>query len=370
MSDNKIKVAQVIGNIAEGGIEVMITNLYRNIDRNEVEFHFFVPNTSIVLNKEEIEKLGGKIFIVPSIKHFFKYQKTLKQIFTQNKYDVVHVNMNALNFIALKAAKKASVPVRISHCHSTSNKKEHLRHLVKTMLRPFSRKYATHYFACSEFAGRWLFGNKIVNENKVYIVNNGIDLNKFAFDKDKRELIRNQLNIKPSTKVIGHIGRFAPQKNHSYLIKIYEELSKLDNDIALLMIGSGNDKNKIEEEVKTKELKNVYFVGPISNPYDYYQVMDVFVLPSLYEGLPVVGVEAQANGLKCFFSDEITKEAKILNQTEFLGIKGSASIWAERIKSYLDSNKEIRNLNNSLDVFDIKVISSNMLKEYKKYLGR
>lgn len=368
MGEKKIKVAQVIGNIAEGGIEVMITNLYRNIDHEEVEFHFFVPNTSVVLNQEEIEKYGGKVFIVPSVKHIFKYQKTLKRKFKENKYDIVHVNMNALSFIPLKAAKKAGIPIRISHCHSTTNKKEHIRHLIKLVLRPFSRKDATHFFACSEFAGRWLFGNKLFNKNKVYIVNNGIDLNKFAFNEQKRDLIRKQLGISPNIKVVGHIGRFAPQKNHPYLIKIYEELSKIDSEVALLMIGSGKDLDNIKAEVENKHLKNVHFVGPISNPYDYYQAMDVFALPSLYEGLPVVGVEAQANGLKCFFSDEITREAKILDQTEYFGIKGDPAIWAEKIENYFKNRKTIRDLNNSFASFDIKAIAANMLEKYKEYL--
>ena len=364
----KIKVAQVIGNIAEGGIEVMVTNLFRNIDHSQVEFDFFVPNTSVVLNKDEIEKYGGKVFIVPSVKHPLKYQKELKKLFLKEKYDIVHANMNTLSFLPLRVAKKANIRVRISHCHSTTNKKEHLRHIIKILLKPFAKKYATHYFACSELAGRWLFGDKTFDNGDVYIVNNGIDLQKFAFNIDVRELIRKQLNISESTKVIGHIGRFAPQKNHPYLIKIYEEISKRDEDVALLMVGTGKDLDKIKEEVKAKELKNIHFVGPISNPYDYYQAMDVFVLPSLYEGLPVVGVEAQANGLKCFFSDEITKEAKILDQTEYLGIKGSPSIWAERIESYFLNRKDVRCMNNSFDSYNIRIIASNMLETYKKYL--
>ncbi len=367
-NDNLLRVAHVIGNISEGGIEVMMTNFYRNIDHSQVVFDFIVPNTSVVLNKEEIESYGGKVFIVPSVKKIFSYKKALKKIFSNNHYDIVHASMNALSFIPLKAAKKCDIPVRISHSHSTSHKKEHFRHIIKSMLRPFSKKYATHYFACSEKAGRWLFGNKVVNEGNVYYINNGIDLNKFKFDETKRSFIRNELDI-GDLSLLGHIGRFAPQKNHPYLIKIFEDISKINPNVGLLMVGSGQDLEKIKKDVEVKGLKNIFFIGPVSNPNDYYQAMDCFVLPSLYEGLPVVGVEAQANGLKCFFSSEVTPEAKLLQETEFLSIKENSKVWAEEINKYLTARNALRISNIQLEKYDINNISAYMLSLYKIFVN-
>lgn len=370
MQKNKhIRVAHVIGNISEGGIEVMMTNLYRNIDHSKVEFHFIVPNTSVVLNEKEIERYGGKVIIVPSVKKVFKYNKELRKCFNVNQYDIVHASMNALSFIPLKVAKKCGVPVRISHSHSTSHKKEHLRHLIKNCLRPFSKKYATHYFACSEKAGRWLFGNKVVNSKEVFYINNGINLENFSFNLERRKNIRKQLGIADDIFLIGHVGRFVSQKNHPYLLKIFGEIAEKDKRVGLLMVGTGANLDQAKKYVEDNQLNNVYLIGAVSNPYDYYQAMDCFVLPSLYEGLPVVGVEAQANGLKCFFSNEITQEAKLINDTEYLDIKEEPKVWGEKIESYSKLRTSLRVPVSGLEKYDIKNISSYMLDLYIKFIN-
>ena len=339
MSDKrKIKVAQIIGNVAEGGIEMMIMNFFRHINHEEIEFHFLVPNTSLIISTNDIEKMGGKVIITPSYKHYFKYQRFLKEQFTKEKYDIVHANMNALNFIPLKVAKKCGIKVRISHCHSTSHKKEYLRHLIKECLKPYSKKYATHLFACSEKAGRWLYGNKVFNKGSVRIINNAIDFKKFSFNENIRDKVRKELNIPMDAKVVGHVGRFMKQKNHRYLIDIFEELQRKDKNTYLLLVGSGENFNMIKNLVNSKRIKNVIFAGSVENTLDYYQAMDCFCLPSLYEGLPVVGVEAQTNGLKCFFSTEITQETKLVSSTEFLDLKIGAAKWAEHIADFFNQN--------------------------------
>ena len=160
MEEKVIKVAQVIGMAVDGGTESVWMNYYRNIDKKKIQFDFLVENESKIINKKEIESMGGKIVIIPPYNNPIKYMRVLKKIFKENPYDIVHSNMNALSVFTLRAAKKAGIKVRIAHSHSTSNKKEWKKNILKNILRPFSKVYATHYLACSELAGRWLFGNK------------------------------------------------------------------------------------------------------------------------------------------------------------------------------------------------------------------
>ena len=369
MVDNKIHVAQVIGRVTEGGVEKMITEIYKHIDRTKVVFDFFVENTSIIVNKEELENLGGKVFIIPSYKHYFKFKKTLKKYFLDNKYDIVHVNMNSLSFIALKVAKKCGIKVRISHSHSSSNKKEFKKHLLKMLLRPFAKRNATHYFACSELAGRWLFGNKLYDSGKIEIINNAIDIDKYRYNSLFRKEIRDRLHIPEDSKVIGHIGRFCKQKNHEYLINIFKDVQTKLPDAHLLLVGDGELFDQIKEYVRTSGVKNVIFVGPTTEAYKFYNAMDIFVLPSLYEGLPVVGVEAQANMLKCLFSTEVTEEAKLLDTTEFLELSTGPDEWSNKIVDFLSRSSKRNNAGFS-DKFDIKKISSRILNLYKTYLNK
>lgn len=367
MVDNKIHVAQIIGRVAEGGVEKMVTNLYQHIDHSKVVFDFFVENTSLVVNEEEINKFGGRVIIIPSIKKFFKFNKCLKKNFKENNYDIVHSNMNTLNVFSLRIAKKCGIKIRISHSHSTSHRKEFIRHVLKQLLRPFSKVYATHYIGCSTLAGKWLFGKKAFNNGKVEIISNAINLSQFAFDEKPRLDIRKQLGIPNNSKVVGHIGRFCKQKNQEYLVNVFSELHKINSNVFLLMIGSGEDKDCIESIVKNKNLSNVIFTGPVSNPSDYYNAMDCFALTSIYEGLPVVGVEAQANRLKCFFSMNVTKECLLLDETERLPLKIEPSVWAEHINNFFKT--QVLRVDGKLDdKYDINVMSNKLLKLYERYL--
>ena len=215
MENKIIRVAQVIGHAGTGGVESCIMNYYKHIDKTKVQFDFFVESDSKIIDKEKIEAMGGKIVIIPPYTKLGKYIKELKRLFKEGKYDIVHSNMNALSVFTLYAAKKAGIKIRIAHSHSTTNKKEWKKNLVKKVLKPFSKKYPTHYFACSELAGRWLFGNKCFDNKKVYIVNNAVDVERFAFNENVRQETREKYNLEGKT-VVGHIGRFMTQKNHHF----------------------------------------------------------------------------------------------------------------------------------------------------------
>ena len=347
MENNVIRVAQIIG-MSDGGVASIIMSLYRAIDKSKVQFDFFVESESKIINREEIESMGGKVIIIPSYSNVFKYMKTLKKLFIEGKYDIVHSNMSTLSIFSLRAAKKAGIKVRICHSHSTSNRKEWKKNIMKNMLRPFSKKYATHYFACSELAGRYLFGNKTFDKGLVTIINNAIDLDKFKYDEKLRNKKRKELGIKDDTLIIGHIGRFVAQKNHTFLIDIFNELHKENKNSILLLVGQGPLVDIIKEKVKRLGLiDSVKFLGQRNDVNELYQVFDVLLLPSLYEGLPVVGIEAQASGNLCYFSDDMTKETKVLDSTKFMSIDISAKDWADEV---LDGIKKYKKHNTKEEV--------------------
>ena len=284
--DEKIIVAHIMGKWNGGGVESVVMNYYRNIDRNRIQFHFLCDEDSTDIPYEEIEKLGGKVIVIPPYQKLFKYQKELYRIFKENNYKIIHSHINALSVFPLRIAKKAGVPIRIAHSHSTSNKKEWKKNILKMILRPFSKLYANNYFACTEYAGKWLFWKKVVERKELNVINNAIDLKKFEFNEKIREDLRKELGIKEDTIVIGHIGRFMRQKNHEFLIDVFEKVIKEYNNICLVLIGQGPLENEIREIVKEKRIEDkVIFLGQRNDVNKLYQAMDVFVLPSLYEGL-------------------------------------------------------------------------------------
>lgn len=357
MKKEPIRIAQVIGKWVGGGVEAVVMNYYRHIDKTKIQFDFICDSDSTNIPYEEIESLGGKVILIPPYQKVFKYHKELKKVLKEGNYKIVHSHINTLSVFPLFAAKCAKVPVRIAHSHSTTNKKEWKKNLLKQVLKPFSKLFATDYMCCSELAGRWLFGNKEYDKGNVYLLNNAIDLDKFKYDKKLRDKKRKELDIDKDTLVIGHIGRFVEQKNHRFLLDIFTEIHKQNNKSILLLAGQGPLIEGIKEKVHNLNLDDsVKFLGQRTDANELYQVFDVFLLPSLYEGLPVVGVEAQASGLLCILSNDMTKETKVLDSTIFMSLSNSAEEWAVKLlNSYKvfkrkDTREEISNNN-----FNIKV---------------
>lgn len=363
-----IRVAQIVGKWLGGGVEAVVMNYYRHIDHQKIQFDFICDNDSTNIPYQEIEKLGGKVILIPPYQKVFKYQKELQKVLRDGNYKIVHSHINTLSVFPLYAAKKAGVPIRIAHSHSTTNKAEWKKNLMKQILRPLSKRYATDYFCCSELAGRWLFGDKVYNQGKVYLLNNAIDLDKFSFSEKIRKEKRQELGLSDKNIVIGHIGRFVAQKNHTFLIDIFNEIHKKNENAILLLAGQGPLQEETKEKVKSLELNDyVRFLGQRNDANELYQAFDVFLLPSLYEGLPVVGVEAQAAGLLCVLSDDMTKETKVLDSTVFMSLNNSAEEWADiilkLIKGYIrnDTKKEITENN-----FNIKEEGIKLEKKYIK----
>lgn len=370
--EEPIRIAQIVGKWLGGGVEAVVMNYYRHLDHSEVQFDFICDDDSTNIPYDEIEKLGGKVILIPPYQKVFKYQKELRRVLRNGKYKIVHSHINTLSVFPLYAAKKVGVPVRIAHSHSTTNKKEWKKNLLKQVLRPFSKKYATNYMCCSELAGRWLFGDKAYDEGKVYLLNNAIDLDKFKYDKKIGDKKRKELGIKEDTIVIGHIGRFVAQKNHIFLIDIFNQFHKKEKNSILLLAGQGPLQEEIKNKVRELGLDDsVRFLGQRNDANELYQAFDVFLLPSLYEGLPVVGVEAQASGLLCFFSDDMTKETKVLDSTVFMSLSNADDEWATSI---LDNYINFRRKDTTSDItksnFNIKYETNKLKNKYSELLTK
>lgn len=324
-----ICVAQVMGKLGAGGVESVIYNYYRHMDHTKIQFDFYVDDDSTVSMPQDILDAGARCYVIPRYQHLLRNMAALYRHFKKEKYSIVHANLNTLSVFSLCAAWAAGVPVRIAHSHSTAGKGETKKNILKYILRPFAKIFATDYAACSEYAGRWLFGRKAMEQGKVTIFNNAIDLDKFKFDPVVRDEVRKELGLEGKF-VIGHVGRFCYQKNHEFLIDVFQEVCKQEPNAVLLLVGDGEDRARIEEKAR-KLSGEVVFLGNRTDVHRLYQAMDVFVLPSRYEGLPVVGVEAQAAGLPCVISDAVTREVDIGAEMSFLPIDEPVK-WAERVR--------------------------------------
>ena len=267
-SNQPIRIAQIIGKWVGGGVEAVVMNYYRNIDRSKIQFDFICDNDSTNIPYDEIESLGGKVILIPPYQKVFKYHKELKRVLKEGKYKIVHSHINTLSVFSLCAAKSANIPVRIAHSHATTNKKEFKRNIIKLILRPFNKLFATHYMCCSEYAGRWMFGNKNYENNKVEKINNAIELNKFAFNGKVRDEYRNKLGIKKHQLVVGHVGRMVETKNHSFLIDVFSKLCK-KKDAVLVLLGQGSLEAKLKKQVETLGIQDkVFFMGQRNDAYN------------------------------------------------------------------------------------------------------
>lgn len=368
--EEPIRVAHIMGKMISGGVESVVMNYYKNIDKTKVQFDFIVDEDSTHIPLEEIEGMGGKVIIVPPYQNIRSYVKSLKQIFKNENYKIVHSHLNALSIIPLYAAKKSNVSVRIAHSHSTTNKKEWKKNLIKNILKMFSKIYPTNYFSCSELAGRWLFGNKLYNSGQVKVLNNAIDLDRFDYNEEIRSEMRKKLDIEDRF-VIGHVGRFVKQKNHLKLINIFYEIYKKDNNAVLILIGDGPLLPVIKEKVENLLInENVIFLGIREDINELMQAMDVFLFPSLYEGLGMVLIEAQSIGIPCITSTEVPKEAKITGIIEFLSLDKEDTYWANKVlekkMSYIRKSygQEV-----SLSGYNIKQEAKNLEKKYYELLN-
>ena len=338
-----IRVLQVVTIMNRGGLETMLMNYYRKMDRSIIQFDFIVHREEKGHYDDEILSLGGRIYRMPQIRpgNYRVYFKKLDQFFSDHKeYKVIHSHINENSSFVLRAAEKAGIPCRIAHSH-LSDLGFDLKFPFRLYARSIMKAHPTKYFACSKNAGKWLFRN--TSPEEIQVLNNAVNVEEFLFNKEMRQKIRRELNVRDEL-VIGHIGRFNKQKNHEFLIDIFKSVVEKRPDAVLVMAGEGNLKPQIEKKVADLGLSsNVRFLGVRSDIANLMQGLDLFLFPSLFEGLPVVLVEAQAAGLKCLISDSITKETNITERIEFASLGESPEEWANKILSstyeHVDTSK-------------------------------
>ena len=327
--DFPIRILHVIGVLNRGGAETMIMNLYRSIDRTKVQFDFVENEGDEAAFDAEIRRLGGRIYHCPRYKglNHFAYERWWNDFFKSHRgeYPIVHGHIGSTAAIYLSIAKKYGA-FTIAHSHSAG--------LGSTMYRIFAfptRYIADHFFACSRAAGVSGYGKKVGNDiSRCQMLNNAINAKKFVFCREARQQMRNDLHISDNTVVIGHVGRFVEAKNHLFLIDVFADVHRRNPDSVLLLVGDGELRPSIEAAIQEKRLEeSVILAGVRANAWDYYQAMDVFVFPSLYEGLPVSLVEAQAAGLHCCVSSNVPSDAAITDLVEFIPLEYGAERWAE-----------------------------------------
>jgi len=326
-----IRILHVVDSLSQAsGMMSVIMNYYRHIDRDEIQFDILYFNETPVNYYDEINRLGGKAYYLkrPSLSSCADYNNFFKE--HADKYIAVHLHLAFLNWFILPLAKKNGIKYLITHSHTTSFSDKKLNALRNRLFCLPIKLNANQYFACSKAAAEFLYGKRYVKSGKVMIINNAIEVERYKYNPFVREKVREELNL-TDRFIVGHVGRFVNQKNHVFLLQIFAEIKKRKPNSVLLLIGDGPLFEYIKNKAKLLNIEDsVVFLGRKSNVADYLQAMDVFVLPSLYEGLPVIGIEAQTAGLTCYFSDVITKETAITN-VFFLSLKDSPVIWAEKI---------------------------------------
>lgn len=317
-----LRVAHVVGKMDSGGIEAVLMNYYRAIDRNIIQFDFYFDESSSIPQKEEILRLGGRIFPTPPYTQGFGYIRYLMDAFKQEGYGIVHSHIGTVSVLPLLAAKKAGVPVRICHSHTTAHWREWKKTLLKYLLRPSASWFATHYVACGQKVARWMYGSNSTSLKKVWIMPNAIDTSRFLYDASARREQRETLGIGAEDFVVGNVGRLCAQKNQAFLLNAFSALLRQRPESWLLVVGEGElQADLIQQAERLRILQRVLFLGVRTNVNKLYSAMDVFAQPSLYEGLSIVTLEAQANGLCCILSDTMTDERPFTDGTVMLPIK-------------------------------------------------
>ncbi|MFD1040603.1 glycosyltransferase family 1 protein [Virgibacillus byunsanensis] len=325
-----LRILHVVVNMNRGGAETLIMNLYRNMDRSKVQFDFLTCKEGVF--DAEILKMGGKLYRIPYVTEagHFGFNRALTQFLKMHtEYKIIHSHMDKMSGFVLRAARKASVPVRIAHSHNTESEGGIASKTYKWYAGNYITSHATHFYACSNAAAEWLYKNK---SNKAFILKNGIETDKFQFSERTRNSIRSELKLEEDTFVLGNVGRFAQQKNHLFLLDIFADLTKKLPNAYLLLAGDGILRRKIEEKIKALKLdEKVKLLGVREDMNAVLHAMDLVVFPSLHEGLPVTLIEAQGAGLPCLISDTITKEVDMgAGLVEHLPLTDTA-LWVERI---------------------------------------
>ena len=328
-----IRILHSVSNMDRAGIETMLMNYYRYIDRSKIQFDFLCNKTKPGAYDDEIKSYGGRIYHTPGLNplKYPQYLSYMKRLFDDHpEYKIIEAHNGALGVYALYAARKNNIPVRIFHAHGASITKD-MKYPLKLFCRSRLKNNINRNYTCGLAAAECYFGKKVVEEGDYVLIPNAIEVEKFTYDASVREKIRKEFDLE-GKKVVGHVGRFMKQKNHDFLIRVFSMICEKDDNAVLVLLGDGelmDDVRKLAESLGVGS--RVMFAGNVNNVNEWYNAFDVFVLPSVWEGLPVVGVEAQANDLPCVFSNTITKEICLSKSVQFISLNDSYEEWADII---------------------------------------
>ena len=356
-----------MGKLWAGGVEAVVFNYYRAIDKSKYQFDFYYDADSTVEPPKDLIEMGARFIKIPPYQKLNLYLEVLEKQLKDNQYLIVHSHINTLSVFPLYAAKRAGIPIRIAHNHSVPGGNEFKRNFAKNVLKHFSKMNATDYFACSEKAGRWLFGDKEFDKGDVFVMKNAINFSEYCRNLQEIENLKHQLNLEGKF-IVGHVGRFTYAKNHKFVIDIFAEILKRKNNAVLLLVGDGELHQEIVNQIRALNLDtHVVMTGKVGDPQKYYAIMDVLILPSVFEGLSMTTIEAQAAGKNILISHAVPEEAVISNGCHYMDEDASASDWA--IKAINVANSEVKYKDNKLD-YDITHAVHKLEQKYDQLLAR
>lgn len=361
----QLRILHVIGSLNIGGSQMMIMNLYRNIDKNKIQFDFIVDHPNELHFAEEIRQLGGKIYFMPTFKgtNINEVKKSWHEFFSKHpEYTIIHSHVRSYASIFLKIAKKYNL-YTIIHSHSTSNGKG-ISAIIKKILQYPLRYQADYFFACSEEAGKWLYGNKIVNNQNFKILNNAIESQKYIKNPTTRKEYRKKFKISESQTVIGHVGRFSKVKNHEKLLNVFSKYNKINNDSILILIGDGEERENIERQIKNLEIEDkVLLLGARDDVPQLLKIIDLFVFPSQWEGFGIALIEAQFANIKILASDTIPKNTCISNGIKYISLEKDDDYWANEIENAIKTKNKYELYETESEKYDI----SKQVEELEKF---
>lgn len=334
--NEKIKVLHVLGSMNMGGIQMFLMNILRNIDTKKIQFDFVCMNDKNYF-QDEIEALGGNVFCIGSHKKILNHKKLLFQVLNENEYDYIHIHSgNSLCVVDSYLVKKHNKNHKvIYHSHNSSTKSVALHKICK----PFVTKYNDYYFACSTEAAKWMYPKWVISSKQYTLISNGIDVKKFLYSKERETNVSESLNLKDCF-VVGHVGRFNIQKNHRFLIDIFYKIAEKKENAKLLLMGAGSLEAEIKEKVRSLGIEDkVCFLGNRNDVEDVLCACDVFVFPSLHEGLPLTLIEAQSSGVSCYISDVISDEVIITPLIKKISLEETAEQWADKICKCVEEDR-------------------------------
>lgn len=349
----------------KGGAETMIMNYYRNIDRSKVQFDFAVHRTKTGAYDDEIKSLGGKIYYFPAVRPwtFGEYKRKISQFLDEHpEYRIIHSHCQELSYYFYKIAQKKGVPYIITHSHNASMLWDYAAPL-RIYWRKRMFKYINIYFTCGKGAAIHYYGKELAK--KATLMPNAIDVEKFRFNKDWRKDKRNELGIDDKTFVVAHIGRFTPQKNHPFLLKIFKTFTEKYPNSVLVLVGGEDKDGKFRTFAKNNGIKDkVKIIGSRSDISQLLSAFDCIVMPSLFEGVSVAMIEEQASGIPLITSTNVPKEVGLLKSTEFYSLKANVSDWVDAISKYMSTPR----IDNAPDIvaeagYDIKT-NAKWLQDY------